>query len=47
MRQNLFNGVFKNRIRKDQFEQYCEFYELDEDEAEKQLRSRGYIVFQT
>ncbi len=42
--QELLAGVFKRRINHEQFNSYCDKYELDIEETKEAFVKRGYVV---
>ena len=41
---SILAATFAKKINKQRFNEYCDFYQLDEEEAKTQLKERGYII---
>ena len=41
---NVLSTAFKSRIKADQFNSYCAFYELNVEATKKDFQKRGYTI---
>ena len=46
MKESILDVVFKSRVNKSRFNEYCAFYRLDVDAARNAFKKRGYNISQ-